>query len=91
MTAADRDSQVDGLFGRVAITNRMLESRLGRFFTAHGLTLGLSDVLAELLTVLSAEDLETLAILPCCAPWNCACKSQDSTNLSYDVTVNNTN
>ncbi len=44
----DLDPSPIGVFGRIAIIDRMLEDRLGRFFAAHGLTLGLFDVLAAL-------------------------------------------
>lgn len=44
----DLDPSPIGVFGRIAIIDRMLEDRLGRFFAAHGLILGLFDVLAAL-------------------------------------------
>ncbi len=44
----DLDPSPIGVFGRIAIIDRLLEDRLGRFFAAHGLILGLFDVLAAL-------------------------------------------
>ena len=44
----DLDPSPIGVFGRISIIDRLLKDRLGRFFAAHGLTLGLFDVLAAL-------------------------------------------
>ncbi len=44
----DLDPSPIGVFGRIAIIDRMLDDRLGRFFAAYGITLGLFDVLAAL-------------------------------------------
>jgi len=44
----DLDPSPIGVFGRIALIDQMFEDRLGRFFAAHGITLGLFGVLATL-------------------------------------------